>query len=127
MPRAQRAVAQLALLGALSLPALAWAETLNWATLSPEQQGTLADFKPRWNEISDARRVQLVDRAERWRNLPDERRQAILSRWNELKGLSVEARQALRQRWNSLTPEERRQALSAAPASDNTIISTDSN
>ncbi|MEO6699174.1 MAG: DUF3106 domain-containing protein [Paraperlucidibaca sp.] len=126
-PRAHRTAAGLLLLGALALPALAWAETLSWSSLSPEQQATLSDFQPRWDEINETRRAQLVDRAERWRNLPDESRQAILSRWNELKGLSAETRQALRQRWNSLTPDERRQALSAAPASDSTMDTATSN
>ena len=126
-PRMRRAATRLMLIGVLSVPTLAWAETLPWASLSQEQQATLADFQPRWDEISDARRSQLVERAQRWSNLPDERRQAILTRWNEIKSLSPETRDALRQRWNSMSPDERRQALGAPHTSDGTMPASISN
>lgn len=122
-PTLSHAVARLLLLSAFVWPALASAEAISWASLSVEQQVTLADFEARWNDIPDSRRAQLIERAERWRNMPDERRQAILSRWNELKALSPEARQALRQRWNTLTPDERRQAM-GTPTSDGTLATS---
>lgn len=99
---------------ALASTTPAFADALSWASLSAEQQATLADFEPRWDELSDSRRAQLIERADRWRSLPDERRQAIQARWNELKAMPPEARQALRQRWNSLTPDERREIMGAS-------------
>lgn len=123
----RRAATQLMLIGALSVPTIAMADILPWASLSQEQQATLADFQSRWDELSDARRSQLVERAQRWSSLPDERRQAILARWNEIKSLSPEARDALRQRWNSMSPDERRQAIAAPRANNGTMPASISN
>jgi hypothetical protein len=109
----------------LQFQSLARADGVNWESLSPQQQETLAPMKDDWRELPPNRQERLRQGAERWNSLPPEQRNRlqdrmhrydnmsreekarIKERMREFKQLPPSEREALRDRWKNMPPDQK--------------------
>lgn len=103
----------------------AYADGVDWESLSPQQQEALAPMRDDWRELPPNRQERLRRGAERWNNLPLEQRNRlqermhryddmrpeekdrIRERMREFRQLPPEERSQLRERWRNMPPEQR--------------------
>lgn len=107
-----------ALLGALSGAAPAWATDAgpSWAGLSAQQQQVLAPLKKEWPQIEAHRRLKWLEVAARYPRLPADEQQRLQARMTDWARMTPAQRNAARQQFQEVRnlPDEERQARWAA-------------
>lgn len=116
---------------------LAHADGVDWESLSPQQQETLAPMRENWRELPPNRQERLRQGAERWNSLPPEQRNRlqdrmhrydnlspdekgrIKERMREYRQLSPEERNELRERWRDVPPEQKERIRERHQRDDN--------